>query len=423
MVLNTSNLYPQVYWGLREAVLNREYDTFRLKGGRASLKSSICATLTIELMLRYSWVCAAVFMKEKTRLRGGAFNLYREVITRMGLDNYFKFSVSPMTITYKPTGQYIMFSGLDDPFKTKGFSTGDPKKFFAVTHWEELDQFHGIGEIDTALESLIRGGMPFSWCFQCYNPPENRNNWCNRDSLISVPGRLVMHTDYRQIPPEWLGEPFYKKMRALRARSEREYRWRYLGESTGTGGSVFENIREKAISDDDIELFRLRGSMYNGQDWGYFPDPAAFVRWHYDVKTDSLYCVAERRKNKSTYAREARAIIDSRFNDTDTVLDSARGGEMYDAFANEGVLVRNMYKGRKEQLSREFGIQWLQTRKNIYIDPKRTPNTFEEFMGYEYQKDLKTGEFLNKVITFNDHFIDASRYALSPYYQVYGDVN
>ena len=415
--INLSSVMAPCFYSVHKAVLNHEYDIYRLKGGRGSTKSSFIAGEVYNLLLKYPFACAAVFMKQQTRLRTGAYALYRETAIRMGIDKYFDFCLSPMQITYKPTGQKILFFGLDDPFKTKGISTGDPNTYVAISHFEELDQFFGVGEIDTALESLIRGG-DLHWCFQCYNPPQNRNNWCNRDSLKDIPGRLVHHSDYRMVPPEWLGKAFYKQMRRTRERSEMEYRWRYLGEATGTGGSVFENIRDITITPDMIANF---DNHYNGQDWGYYPDPAAFVRWHFDTATDSLYCVAESIKNKSTYSEVAQDIIRNGYNDVYTILDSARGGEMLQAFQNEGVLVQNMYKGRNGQLSREFGLQWLQTRKNIYIDKNLTPNTYEEFVSYEYQKDLRTGEFLNKVISFNDHTIDASRYALSPYYQVYGD--
>lgn len=417
--LNLSRVMAPCFYGVHQSVLNHEYDIYRLKGGRGSTKSSYIAGEVYNLLLTYPFACAVVFMKQQNRLRTGAFALYRETAIRMGIDKYFDFCLSPMCITYKPTGQQILFFGLDDPFKTKGISTGNPNTYVAISHFEELDQFFGVGEVDTALESLIRGG-DLHWCFQCYNPPQNRNNWCNRDSLKDIPGRLVHHSDYRMVPPDWLGKAFYEQMRRTRARSEMEYRWRYLGEATGTGGSVFENVRDIVLTADMLTQF---DNHYNGQDWGYYPDPAAFVRWHFDVATDSLYCVGESVKNKSSYSEAAKDIITNGWNDVYTILDSARGGEMLDAFRNEGVLCNNMYKGRNGQLSREFGLQWMQTRKNIYIDKRLTPVTYEEFIGYEYQKDLRTGEFLNKVITFNDHCIDASRYALSPYYQVYGDAS
>jgi PBSX family phage terminase large subunit len=417
MIKKLTDIIAPCFYEVHMDVMKHGHDTYRLKGGRGSTKSSYVSAEILNLIMKFPFACAAVFMKQQNRLRKGVFAQFMETIARLGVEKYFKPNMSTMTITYLPTGQQIMFFGLDDPFKTKSLNTGNPNTYFAISWFEELDQFSGIGEIDTALESVVRGG-DIHWCFQTYNPPDNRNNWCNRDSLKNIRGRLVHHSDYRYVPEKWLGKAFYDKMRNTRLRSEREYRWRYLGEATGTGGSVFENIRDITITSDMLTMF---DNHYNGQDWGYFPDPAAFVRWHYDVAEDSLYCCAESIKNKSSYTNVARDIINNSYNDVYTILDSARGEEMLSAFQAEGVLAQNMYKGRSGQLSREFGIQWLQTRKNIYIDKNLTPKTYEEFVSYEYQKDLKTGEFTGNVISFNDHTIDATRYALSPYYQVYGD--
>lgn len=415
--INLSNVIAPCFYDVHKSVLNHDYDIYRLKGGRGSTKSSFASAEVYNLIMKYPFACGAVFMKQQNRLRNGAFALYRETAMRLGIDKYFHFSLSPMEITYKATNQKIMFFGLDDPFKTKGISTGDPNTYVAVAHFEEITDFFGVEELATARQSLFRGG-DLSWTFETYNPPRNRNNWCNRDSLKDIPGRLIHHSDYRMIPPEWLGQAFYTEMRQTRWRSEEEYRWMYLGEAIGNGGSVFENIRDIVLTPDMITNF---DNHYNGQDYGWFPDCSAFTRWHYDVPTASLYCVGESKRYKTTYSVLAQDIITKGYNDVYTILDSARGGEMLDAFRAEGVLCNNMYKGRNGQLSRDFGIQWMASRKNIYIDKNLTPNTYEEFIGYEYQKDPRTDEYLQKPITFNDHFIDSTRYALSPYYQVYGD--
>lgn len=417
MILNVKDYIAPCFYELYNMVLRHEYMIYRLKGGRGSTKSTFIAIMVLILIMRNKFACAVVFMKQQSRLRTGAFALYRSVIARLGLGAYFKISLNPMTITYKPTGQVIYFLGLDDASKTKGITVDNPSMYIAISHFEELDQFAGVTEIETALQSITRGG-DITWCFQCYNPPQNRNNWCNRDSLLDIPGRIVHTSDYRMVPKEWLGKPFFDQMRITRLRSERDYQHMYLGIPTGTGGSVFENIKDITLTDEQVLNF---DNMFNGQDWGFYPDPAAFVRWYYDKVNKDLYLCAESIKFKSNYASVARDIIDKGFNDTYTILDSARGGEMLTAFRDEGVLCDNMYKGKSGNLSREFGIQWLQTRRNIFIDKSITPKAYEEFISYEYERNLKTGEILNRTISFNDHTIDASRYALSPFYQRYPD--
>ena len=36
--------------------------------------------------------------------------------------------------------------------------------------------------------------------FASYNPPKSANNWVNAECLVPVPGRLVHHSDYTQVP-------------------------------------------------------------------------------------------------------------------------------------------------------------------------------------------------------------------------------
>ena len=204
MIMDIKKLIAPNFYSLHIDIQNRKHSIYRLKGGRGSLKTSTIIVEVLLLMQKHKELCTAVFMKQSNRIRQGAFANYVEMIERAGLSSEYSISVSPMRITNKRTGQIIAFFGLDDPNKTKGISTGNPNTYFGITHFEELDQFNGNREIDTAVDSVTRGGN-LSWCFQCYNPPQNANNWVNKDSLINVKGRLVHSSDYRTVPVDWLG--------------------------------------------------------------------------------------------------------------------------------------------------------------------------------------------------------------------------
>ena len=70
----------------------------------------------------------------------------------------------------------------------------------------------------------------------------------------------------------------------------------------------------------------------------------------------------------------------------------------------------NVLPAKKGPDSIRFGIRWLQSLAHIYIDPHRCPNTWREFSLYEYEKN-KSGLFISRYPDFNNHSIDASRYA------------
>ena len=82
----------------------------------------------------------------------------------------------PYAVHYKPTGQKIIFRGLDKAKKTKSIKAS--KGYFKYLWFEELDEFSGIEEIRTVQQSVLRGGSKFI-VFKTFNPPISRSNWAN----------------------------------------------------------------------------------------------------------------------------------------------------------------------------------------------------------------------------------------------------
>lgn len=57
----------------------------------------------------------------------------------------------------------------------------------------------------------------------------------------------------------------------------------------------------------------------------------------------------------------------------------------------------------------DYGIRWLQSLDEIVIDKRRCPNTYREFVGYEYERN-REGQFISAYPDKNNHAIDAVRY-------------
>ena len=160
--------------------------------------------------------------------------------------------LSPPEITYKKTGQKILFFGLDDPAKVKSIKL--PFGYVGIVWFEELDQFSGMEEIRNVLQSLLRGGPSYQ-VFGTYNPPKSRNNWVNEEILVDDPDRLVHHSTYLTVPKDWLGPQFLAEAEKLKSKNEMSYRHEYLGEVTGTGGAVFENVEDLAMSSEQLRPY------------------------------------------------------------------------------------------------------------------------------------------------------------------------
>lgn len=367
------------------------------KGGRGSGKSSYISIELVLLLLQHPQ-CHAVVLRQVARtLRTSVYAQVVWAITTLGLYPYFKFTVSPMEITYKPTGQKIMFFGLDDPGKLKSLKVSNG--YIGIAWFEELDQY-SEAEIRNVEQSVFRGG-DFSFCFKSFNPPRSRAVWVN--NLQSTDKSLVHHTTYLTTPKEWLGEKFIDDAERLREVNEPAYLHEYLGEATGDGGNVFNDIEIREITDEELASF---DRIYMGVDWGWFPDPFAFVRLHYDSNRDTIYFLDEYVVNKQKNQQTAAELKRREYTDAHITCDSAEPKSVAD-FRGEGLPARAAIKGPDSVV---YGMKWLAGRK-IVFDPRRTPVAMKEFTTYEYERD-KEGNPITGYPDRDNHCIDAARYAL-----------
>lgn len=397
-----SEIIGPAYLDITRDVLRHGHTHYDLSGGRGSLKSSYVSIMVALLIVSNPGTHALVLRKVGNTLRDSVYAQYIWAIDQLGMAAYWTAKVSPMELIYKPTGQKIMFRGADDPMKIKSIKV--PFGYIAITHFEEKDQFSGRPEIRNILQSTMRGGERF-WNFESYNPPISRDNWANIDSEVERPDRMRLKTTYLQAPAAWLGERFLIEAAQLKTENERAYQHEYLGMAVGTGGNVFDNLELREITDDEIAGF---DRIYQGVDWGWYPDPFAFVRLHYDRARETIYLIDEIYQNKLTNEASAKMIKDRGYTDAYIICDSAEPKSAAD-FRAAGLPAREAVKGPG---SVDYGYKWLQRRK-IVIDRRRTPHAYDEFVHYEYERN-KDGEIISGYPDANNHAQDATRYALEP---------
>lgn len=388
------------FYDVAHDVFHHGHTHYDFSGGRGSLKSSTVSVLVPLLLINNPGTHALVLRKVANTIRDSVYAQYIWAIGELGMAAYWEAKVSPMELIYKPTGQKIMFRGADDPMKIKSIKV--PFGYIAVTHFEEKDQFAGRAEIRNILQSTMRGGSVF-WNFESYNPPISRDNWANKDSLEERADRLCHKSTYLQAPPEWLGEQFLAEAERLKETDERAYQHEYLGIPVGTGGNVFENLELREITDEEMSHF---DQIYQGVDYGWFPDPFAFIRLHYDRARETIYLMDEIYQNKLTNEASGNIIIQRGYKDAYITCDSAEPKSVAD-YRAMGLPAKASVKGPG---SVDYGMKWLQRRK-IVIDRKRTPNAYNEFVNYEYERN-KDGDIISGYPDANNHLIDATRYAL-----------
>lgn len=406
---------------VHEDVTRADHVFYNLPGGRGSGKSSYVSLEIVNQIMKdpTGQSNAIVIRKFANTLRGSVFNQIQWAIDLLGVSEHWKSQIMPLQFTYKPTGQVIRFSGLDDPVKLKSLR---PKKGYFRFLWiEEFSEIWGEMELRNLQQSVLRGGDLFT-VFRTFNPPISSANWANQFIDRKDDRSLTIRTDYRMIPAEWLGDLFLEEADRLKEINPKAYDHEYLGLPVGNGSEVFPNLEIRTITDEEI---KNQSYIYQGLDFGFSSDPFAFVRLSYSEKTDTIMFLDEIVKLGCSNREIADRIKEKGYHLTGRisgspyffpygyeekqpiVCDSADPKSIID-LSDCGL---KAYACHKEPGCVQYRTKWLQHRR-IVIDPDRTPESAKEFQNYCYVVDRKTGEITSQLPDRDNHTIDGCSYAL-----------
>lgn len=388
-----------------------------VKGSRASKKSKTAALNDITRIMQYPNANLLIIRKTYRTLKDSVFADLKWAIHRLGVDEFWNCTVSPLEMTYTPTGQKIYFRGLDDPLKITSI---------AVEHgylcWMRIEEAYEIDKESDfdILDESIRGETP--GCFKqitlTFNP-WNERSWIKhrffdevtgtdkdgkpiyktRDGPISADGQiLAITTNY--MCNEFLDKADFDLFERMKKTNPRRYRVAGLGDWGTTEGLVFSNFREEHIT---AEMVRNLDTAF-GLDWGFTNDPTAFVEAYIDEKNYKLYIKSEIYKKGLTnkmiadelkYYGFAKAFITADSSEPKSVEEVRRYG------------ISRIKGAKKGRGSINAGIQYLQNYE-IIIDPE-CENFLTEINNYKWKKD-KYGKLTGETEDSYNHLMDALRY-------------
>ena len=396
-----SNLIAPAFYDLHWDIEEGLHTHYKLKGGRGSTKSSFISIEIILEMMKDNEANAVCFRKVGNTLQESVFEQLLWAIDALQVNHLWHPSLTPLRLTYIPTGQRIAFRGMDDPNKAKSIKVR--KGYFKYIWFEERAEMDGEEDERKVLQSMMRGGSKFV-VFYSWNPPKSINSWVNQDVLLSRDDTVVHSSTYLTVPKEWLGEQFIIEAEHLKKVKPQAFEHEYLGIAIGTGGQVFDNVTIRKITDEEIAVF---DKIKHGLDFGFAADPLAYVKSHFDKTRRRVFIFAELYQVNLNNAKAVSKI--KRLNPLNhIVIADSEDPRTINEFNELGLRVIGAKKGPG---SIEHGIKWLQDLDEIIIDPYRCPNTKREFVGYELEKD-KNGNFKGSYPDKNNHAIDATRYAL-----------
>jgi len=391
------------FYGLHWDIQEERHTYYDLYGGRGSTKSSFIGIEIPLGMMIDPQANAIVFRKVGNTIGTSVYEQILWGLDMLGVREFWKCTTSPYRMVYLPTGQVILFRGLDKAKKMKSVKVSSG--YLKYLWFEELDEFAGEEEIRSVQQSVLRGGDKFV-VFKSFNPPVSRNNWANEYVTKPRKNALRHKSCYLDVPPEWLGETFFDDANDLKENNPRAYEHEYLGVPVGVGGEVFDNLDVREIPENEIARF---DNIYMGIDWGWYPDPFHWSKMHYDSARRMLYIYDEYRANKQSNPETWNAL---------TALKNVTGNDLITADSAEpksvsdyreyGAFCRPAVKGPD---SVRYGIKWLQSLKAIVIDPIRCPYTAREFQNYEYER-TSAGDIVSGYPDRDNHSIDSVRYAM-----------
>lgn len=377
-----------------------------VKGSRASKKSTTTALNMIYRIMTYPDSNGLVIRKVFRTVKDSCFSQLKWAIHRLKVDKYWKATNSPLELTYLPTGQKILFRGLDDPLKVTSVAVDKGSLCFL---WIE-EAYEIMSEDDfNMLDESIRGQVPaglFKQITLTLNPWNDRH-WIKRrffdreDKDI-----LAITTNYKC--NEWLDKADLKVFDEMKIHNPKRYRVAGLGEWGVVDGLVYENIEEKRF--DISSLVGQEGieSVF-GLDFGYTNDPTALFCGLIDLKNKVIYVFDELYKkglsNKKIYEE-----VEAMGHRKESIIADSAEPKSIDELRSLGLTrVRAAKKGKDSVLN---GIQFIQDFK-LVIHP-RCVNFLTEVTNYQWAKD-KFDNSINKPIDDFNHLMDAMRYAIEPY--------
>lgn len=376
-----------------------------VKGSRASKKSSTQSLKVITEIIENPNINWLVVRKVERTLRDSCYAQLKWAIHRLKVDNFFKCSTSPLEITYKPTGQKILFRGLDDPLKVTSITVevGSLCRLWIEEAYEIMSE-----EAFDRLDESIRGQLPKGMYHQVvltFNPWSDRH-WLKK-RFFDEPSKNVLAMTTNYMCNEFLSEADLVLFEEMK-KNPRRYRTAGLGEWGIVEGLVYENWEERVF---DVHEISIRPSVRSafGMDFGYVNDPSTLFCGLVDTVAREIYVFDEMYEKGMSNEDILSKVSEMGYSKERIKADSAEPKSI--AYLRKAGLTR-IRAAKKGPDSIRAGISIIQDYK-IIIHP-RCVNFITEISNYTWDKD-KFDNAINKPIDDFNHLMDAMRYAMEEF--------
>lgn len=237
------------------------------KGSRASKKSTTTAINIIKRTMQYPQANTLVVRKTASTLKDSCWTQLKWAINKLGVGQFWKARQNPLELEYLPTGQKILFRGLDDPLKITSITVN-----VGVLCWGWIEEAYEINDEDdfNRLDESLRGELPEGYFIQWTITlnPWDRNHWI-KARFFDIPNPNVLAKSTNYLCNEFLSAADYAMFEEMKRNDPERYKVAGLGEWGIADGQFFECWRNDIHV---VKPFKIPDSWmrFRAMDWGSY---------------------------------------------------------------------------------------------------------------------------------------------------------
>lgn len=320
-------------------------------------------------------------------------------------DKYWTIKQSPLSIICKVNGNQIIFRGMnDDRQREKLKSITFPKGKLTDVWIEEATE---LTQADLEIiDDRLRGELPEGQFYQIrmtFNPV-SRTHWIKK-VFFDIPDDNVQTHHSTYLGNRFIDDAYRQRMERRKVVDPEGYQIYGLGEWGEIGGLILHNWQVEDISQ---ELEDYDGIAI-GQDFGFnHANAILLLGW----KDGNVYILRE----IYVFEKDTTEIIelaDRMQLPKGKVMwcDSAEPDRIK-MWKDAGYIAKPVKKTKhaKDKSYVNGQIDWLKQR-TIFVHPSCV-NTIKELQQWKWQKDERTGEYLDTPVDFQDDAMASLRYGV-----------
>lgn len=338
-------------------------------------------------------------------LTGAIYRMFGEHAER-----YWQITRSPLKLTCLHNGNQIIFRGMNDDKQREKLKSITFQKGKLTDVWcEEATE---LTQADLEIiDDRLRGALPPGQFYQIrltFNPV-NKNHWIKK-VFFDMPDENVLCHHSTYLGNRFIDDAYKARMERRKIVDPEGYQIYGLGEWGEIGGLILQNWEVKDISQE----FSDYHDIAIGQDFGF---NHANVILTLGEKDNDIYILRE----IYVFEKDTAEIIQMAENtgvpkNKQMWCDSAEPDRIK-MWKKAGFRSKGVDKGGSKG-SIKAQIDWMKQRR-IYVHPSCT-NTIKELQQWKWQKDDRTGEYLDEPVAFQDDAMAALRYGVESWRKAQG---